>query len=63
MHLNVAPRSARPHRNWQEISWLGQGTWIQQDDSGQEKDMEATQHLVAMALSLSAVLMTGFSVS
>ena len=63
MHVNVASRSSWPHRNWQEISWLGQGTPIQQDDSGQEKDMEAAQHFVAMALSLSATLMMGFSVS
>jgi ribosomal protein L15E len=63
MHLNLAPRSSWPHRNWQEISRLGQGTPIQQDDSRQEKDMEATQHLVAMALSLSATLTMGFSVS
>jgi len=63
MPLTLAPRSSWPHRNWQEISRLGQGTPIQQDDSRQEKDMEATQHLVIMALSLSATLITGFSVS
>ena len=55
---DLAPRKSRPYRDWQKISWLGQRARIQQGDSRPKKDVEATQHLVTVALSLSTTGVT-----
>jgi ribosomal protein L15E len=55
-HCKLIPTSAsgisRTHSDWQKISGLRQGTRIQQDDGGQTKDLEETQHFVFVAVSL-----------
>ncbi len=48
----VASRIPWSHCYWQEVSRIGQGTPVQQDNCWQEKDLEEAQHIIIMALQM-----------
>jgi Ribosomal L15 len=52
-----ASRVTWTHSDRQEISWIGQRAWLQQNYSGKKKDLEETQYSVSLALSLSCLKM------
>ena len=54
---NSASRITWTYSDRQEVSWIGEGTPLQQDHCRQKEDLEAAQHFVSLAISLSVLKM------
>jgi len=49
---SLASRVSWAYCDWEEVSWVGEGAQLQQDNSRQKEDVEETQHPVSLAVSL-----------
>jgi ribosomal protein L15E len=59
----TAPRGSRPHVDGQAVARHQQGTPLQQDQVGPQKDLEEAQHPVAVALQVVCSRLWGWRLS